>query len=101
MTVAGEPLIAHVDGAKEATVIAQTDNTPPDVYAGEEQVVQLSYTDTIRLIGDAIDLENDPVTYQWVAVPANAESVSTGEDADGSPVDFRFGDSKRALFESQ
>jgi len=98
MTVAGEPLIAHVDGAKEATVIAQADNTPPDVYAGEEQVVQLSYTDTLRLIGDAIDLENDPVTYQWVAVPANAESVSTGEDADGSPVDFRFGDESAVRF---
>ena len=97
-TVAGEPLTAHVDDAKKTTVVTQTDNTPPDVYAGEEQIVQLSYTDTISLTGDAIDLENDPMTYQWVAVPANTESVSMGEDADGNSVDFSFGDEGAVRF---
>jgi hypothetical protein len=91
MTVGGKPLVARVDGAENETLIAQISNIPPDVYAGEEQIVSLAQNDSITLSGDAIDIDGDELSYQWQAVAASAEPVSIGENHEGKNVDFRFG----------
>jgi hypothetical protein len=65
MTVGGKPLVARVDGAEEETLIDQVTNIPPDVYAGEEQIVSLAQNGSITLSGDAIDVDQDELSYQW------------------------------------
>ena len=92
MTVGGKPLVALVDGAQEETVIKQVTNIPPDVYAGEEHTISLAQDNNITLSGDAIDVDQDELGYQWEAVAADAEPVSIGEDAEGNSVNFAFGD---------
>jgi hypothetical protein len=92
MTVGGNPLVALVDGAENETLIDQATNIPPDVYAGEEQIVSLAQDDSITLSGDAIDVDQDELSYQWEAVAADAEPVSIGEDAEGNSVNYAFGD---------
>ncbi|NCF74243.1 MAG: hypothetical protein GWP67_12155 [Gammaproteobacteria bacterium] len=92
MTVGGQPLLARVDGAEDETLIPQVSNIPPDVYAGEEQIVSLAQNDSITLSGDAIDVDEDQLSYQWEAVAANSEAVSIGEDAAGNNVNYTFGD---------
>ena len=92
MTVGGKPLVALVDGAQEETVISQVTNIPPDVYAGEEHIISLAQDNNITLSGDAIDVDQDELSYQWEAVAADAEPVSIGEDAEGNSVNFAFGD---------
>ena len=92
MTVGGKPLVALVDGAQEETVINQVTNIPPDVYAGEEHIISLAQDNNITLSGDAIDVDQDELSYQWEAVAADAEPVSIGEDAEGNSVNFAFGD---------
>ena len=92
MTVGGKPLVARVDGATSETLIDQVTNVPPDVYAGEEQIVSLTQNDNITFSGDAIDVDGDELSYQWTAVAADAEPVSIGEDVEGNSVDFAFGD---------
>lgn len=94
MTVGGKPLDALVNGAQEESVIRQVTNIPPDVYAGEEQIVSLAQNNSITLSGDAIDVDEDKLSYQWETVAADAEPVSIGEDADGNSVNFSFGDEK-------
>ena len=98
MTVAGEPLKANLDGSDTATQIVQTNNTPPDVYAGEEQIVQLSNKNTIWLRGDAVDVENDSLIYIWEAVPAASEGISIGEDTNGDSITFAFADENAVSF---
>jgi hypothetical protein len=92
MTVGSQPLVARVDGAENETLIPQVTNIPPDVYAGEEQIVSLAQNDSITLSGDAIDVDEDELSYQWEAVAANFEAVSIGEDAEGNSVNYTFGD---------
>lgn len=97
-TVAGKPVRAHVNGSSDSKQITQTDNTPPDVYAGEEQIVQLSQSDTIWLNGDAIDTENDILVSQWESVSSAVEAVSVGEDKEGNALTYVFGDEKNVSF---
>lgn len=94
MTVGGQPLTALVDGAEEATTIKQATNVPPDVYAGEEQIISLAQNDSITLSGDTIDVDQDKLSYQWEAVASDTEPVSIGEDAEGNSVNYTFGDEK-------
>ena len=100
MTVDNQPLKALVDGAKESTLIPQSANIPPDVYAGEEQSISLAQGNSILLSGDAIDIDNDPITFQWQAVSARAEAVSMGEDAEGNNLYYPFGDETNVRFSS-
>ena len=100
MTVDNQPLKAMVDGAKESTLIPQSANIPPDVYAGEEQSISLAQGNSILLSGDAIDIDNDPITFQWQAVSASAEAVSMGEDAEGNNLYYPFGDETNVRFSS-
>ena len=100
MTVDNQPLKALVDGAKESTLIPQSANIPPDVYAGEEQSISLAQDNSILLSGDAIDIDNDPITFQWQAVSASAEAVSMGEDAEGNNLYYPFGDETNVKFSS-
>ena len=100
MTVDNQPLKALVDGAKESTLIPQSANIPPDVYAGEEQSISLTQGNSILLSGDAIDIDNDPITFQWQAVSARAEAVSMGEDAEGNNLYYPFGDETNVRFSS-
>jgi hypothetical protein len=100
MTVDNQPLKALVDGAKESTLIPQSANIPPDVYAGEEQSISLAQGNSILLSGDAIDIDNDPITFQWQAVSASAEAVSMGEDAEGNNLYYPFGDETNVRFSS-
>jgi hypothetical protein len=98
VTVDNSPLEALVDGRKNSTLIPQLTNTPPDVYAGEEKILSLSHGNSISFSGDVLDAENDPMTFQWEAVPADAEAVSMGEDADGKNVNYPFGDASTVRF---
>ena len=98
VTVDNSPLEAFVDGGNNSTLIPQLTNTPPDVYAGEEKILSLSYGNSISFSGDVLDAENDPMTFQWEAVPADAEAVSMGEDADGKNVNYPFGDASTVRF---
>jgi polygalacturonase len=98
VTVDNSPLEALVDGGKNSTLIPQLTNTPPDVYAGEEKILSLSHGNSISFSGDVLDAENDPMTFQWEAVPADAEAVSMGEDADGKNVNYPFGDASTVRF---
>ena len=98
VTVDNSPLEAFVDGAEDSTIIPQSTNTPPDVYAGEENILSLSHGNSLMFSGDVIDAENDPMTFQWEAVPANAEAVSMGEDANGKNVNYPFGDASTVRF---
>lgn len=98
VTVDNSPLEALVDGGKNSTLIPQSTNTPPDVYAGEEKILSLSHGNSISFSGDVLDAENDPMTFQWEAVPADAEAVSMGEDADGKNVNYPFGDASTVRF---
>ena len=98
VTVDNSPLEAFVDGGKDSTLIPQLANTPPDVYAGEEKILSLSHGNSITFSGDVLDAENDPMTFQWEAVPADAEAVSMGEDADGKNVNYPFGDDSTVRF---
>lgn len=92
VTVAGEPLTAMLDESTEPAAITQVDNIPPDVYAGEDQLISLAAGNVISFDGDVIDADHDPMTFSWEIVPADAEPVSQGEDEDGNTVNFRFGD---------
>lgn len=98
VTVDNSPLEALVDGGKNSTLIPQLTNTPPDVYAGEEKILSLSHGNSISFSGDVLDAENDPMTFQWEAVPADAEAVSMGEDSDGKNVNYPFGDASTVRF---
>ncbi|MCT2533760.1 glycosyl hydrolase family 28 protein [SAR92 clade bacterium H231] len=98
VTVDNSPLEALVDGGKNSILIPQLTNTPPDVYAGEEKILSLSHGNSISFSGDVLDAENDPMTFQWEAVPADAEAVSMGEDADGKNVNYPFGDASTVRF---
>jgi hypothetical protein len=98
VTVDNSPLEAFVDGGEDSTIIPQSTNTPPDVYAGEENILSLSHGNSLMFSGDVIDAENDPMTFQWEAVPANAEAVSMGEDANGKNVNYPFGDASTVRF---
>jgi hypothetical protein len=98
VTVDNSPLEAFVDGGQDSTIIPQSTNTPPDVYAGEENILSLSHGNSLTFSGDVIDAENDPMTFQWEAVPANAEAVSMGEDANGKNVNYPFGDASTVRF---
>ena len=98
VTVDNSPLEAFVDGGKSSTLIPQLTNTPPDVYAGEEKILSLSHGNSISFSGDVLDAENDPMTFQWEAVPADAEALSMGEDADGKNVNYPFGDDSTVRF---
>lgn len=98
MTVDNQPLKALVDGASESTLIPQSANIPPDVYAGEEQSISLTQSNSILLSGDAVDIDNDPMTFQWQAVSASAEPVSIGEDAEGNNLYYPFGDTTNVRF---
>jgi polygalacturonase len=98
VTVDNSPLEAFVDGEQDSTIIPQSTNTPPDVYAGEENILSLSHGNSLTFSGDVIDAENDPMTFQWEAVPANAEAVSMGEDANGKNVNYPFGDASTVRF---
>ena len=98
VTVDNSPLKAFVDGGQDSTIIPQSTNTPPDVYAGEENILSLSHGNRLTFSGDVIDAENDPMTFQWEAVPANAEAVSMGEDANGKNVNYPFGDASTVRF---
>ena len=98
VTVDNSPLEALIDGGKNSTLIPQLTNTPPDVYAGEEKILSLSHGNSISFSGDVLDAENDPMTFQWEAVPADAEAVSMGEDADGKNVNYPFGDASTVRF---
>mgnify|MGYP001282715496 FL=1 len=98
VTVDNSPLEAFVDGGKDSILISQLTNTPPDVYAGEEKILSLSRGNSTSFSGDALDAENDPMTFQWVAVPADKEAVSMGEDSDGNNVNYPFGDDSTVRF---
>ena len=98
VTVDNSPLEAFVDGGNNSTLIPQLTNTPPDVYAGEEKILSLSHGNSISFSGDVLDAENDPMTFQWEAVPADAEALSMGEDADGKNVNYPFGDASTVRF---
>lgn len=98
MTVDNQPLHAFIDDAEKSTLVLQSNNTPPDVYAGEEQVLSLAHQNSITFSGDALDAETDPLTFQWVAVPNDAEAVSMGEDADGNDVYYPFADESTVKF---
>jgi hypothetical protein len=98
VTVDNKPISALVEGATEATVIQQNTNIPPDVYAGEEQVISLSQNNSVTLTGDALDKEENNLSYKWEAIPADAEVVSIGEDANGNELTYRFGDEKSINF---
>jgi|TARA_B110000090_G_scaffold54920_1_gene62680 hypothetical protein len=98
VTVDNSPLEGFIDSGKESTLIPQLNNTPPDVYAGEEEVLSLSHGNSITFSGDVLDAENDPMTFQWEAVPADAEAVSMGEDSDGNNVYYPFGDESSVRF---
>jgi polygalacturonase len=100
MTVGGKPLVALVDGAEIETPIRQVNNVPPDVYAGEEQVLSLARNDSIILEGDAIDVDQDEIDFWWEAVSADAEPVSIGEDAHGNSVHYTFGNEDAVRFSS-
>ena len=98
VTVDNSPLEAFVDGGKSSTLIPQLTNTPPDVYAGEEKILSLSHGNSISFSGDVLDAENDPMTFQWEAVPADAEALSMGEEADGKNINYPFGDDSTVRF---
>jgi glycosyl hydrolase family 28/pectate lyase-like protein len=100
VTVGKQPLTALVDGANEPTPIPQSSNIPPDVYAGEDQSLSITSGNSIMLVGDAVDPDNDPMTLEWVAVPAGEEPVSMGEDTSGKDVNYPFGDEEAVSFSS-
>ena len=99
-SVAGKPVTAHIGGAESASIVPQVSNTPPDVYAGEEEILSLSAGNSIVFHGDAIDAEGDSLTYRWVAVPSDSESVSRGEDDAGKSINFEFGDDSNVSIQS-
>ena len=97
VTVGNKPLSALVEGSKEEKIIQQNINIPPDVYAGEEQVISLSQKNVITLMGDAVDKEHS-LSFKWEAIPEDAEKVSIGEDSNGNSIHYRFGDEKSVHF---
>lgn len=97
VTVGDKPLSASVESSKEEKLIQQNNNIPPDVYAGEEQVISLSQKNVITLVGDAVDREQS-LSFKWEAIPADAEIVSFGEDSNGNELYYSFGDEKSVYF---
>ncbi|MGR5285567.1 glycoside hydrolase family 28 protein [Vibrio maritimus] len=99
--VGEEPLTAKVDGESSETVIKQSTNIPPDVYAGEDQILDLNVSDTISLSGNVFDKDGDDFDLKWTVIPDDVDKYPTGEDENNKTTYFKYGDPKNVEFSSQ
>jgi hypothetical protein len=71
--------VTDSSGATSSDEVLVIVSNPPEVYAGEDIVVKLSEGNTAKLVGNAIDPDNDYISYRWkqVSGPNNCAIASS------------------------